>query len=228
MSFPQVTGQKWGCSCVVVDVPRCFWDGLSVDIQQELTDAEREQVAMRLLAEQRERFDGVRKAAYTAAKVNPATWARATAAMRVRPDRLVQIVKALWPESGGRWEMVPKVADATSWSAVPSYVQRGPWTGEVENAMADVDGRFLSLESRVRELERQMVELMIDPDEQQLPAGEGGGADGDAAANQVPAPSPGDQLGTDEPDVVIVRDDGLILGQDPSGQPPRRGRGARD
>lgn len=145
-----------------------------MDIQQELTEEEREIVAARLLDEQRDRFDGVRKAAYIAAGVNPATWTRAVGAQRVRPDRLVQIVKSLWPDSGGRWDAVPQSNDY-SWSGVPDYVQQGPWTSEVENAMADVDGRFLAMEARVRDLEHLVAELIEDESDEQK-EGEGHGA----------------------------------------------------
>lgn len=81
-----------------------------VDIQQELTEIGREVVAGRLLVEQRVRFKGSKKAAYTAAGVNPATWDRAITQQRVRPDKLVQIVTALWPESGGDWQAIPRIA----------------------------------------------------------------------------------------------------------------------
>lgn len=78
-----------------------------MDIQEELDDIERQVVARRLLAEQRMRFDGAKKAAYTAAGINAATWTRVTSGQRVRPNTLVQMVKRLWPESQGRWERVP-------------------------------------------------------------------------------------------------------------------------
>jgi hypothetical protein len=132
---------------------------LGVDIQHELTEADRVIVANRLLEEQRERFDGVRKAAYIAAGVNPATWTRAIGGQRVRPDRLVQIVKALWPESGGRWDGVPETSNVGPWSGVPPYVTQGDWTGEIDSAMADVDGRFIALEARVRDLEFLVAEM---------------------------------------------------------------------
>lgn len=148
---------------------------LGVDIQQELTDEEREIVAERLLAEQRERFDGVRKAAYTAAGVNPATWARVTSGQRVRPDRLVVIVKSLWPESRGDWGRIP--ATESSWTA-PDY--RGPtWVADaddpwvpgdvalkdyIDSSMAETDGRIEELEERVRELERMVLDV-VDPEE---------------------------------------------------------------
>lgn len=162
-----------------------------VDIQQELDEAERAEVADRLLAEQRERFDGVRKAAYTAAGVNPATWARATAGLRVRPDRLVQIVKAFWPESRGQWELVPPERTShRGWPSVPKRVEQGPWTDEVENAMADVDARFIDIEQRVRDLEQQVAELQPEesdpPDTIALAADETPGRDEEAEADPNP------------------------------------------
>ncbi|KAB2809224.1 hypothetical protein F9L07_19480 [Pimelobacter simplex] len=79
-----------------------------MDIQKELTEVGREVLADRLLVEQRIRFKGNKKAAYTAAGVNPATWERAITRLRVRPDKVVQIVTALWPDSEGDWQQVPQ------------------------------------------------------------------------------------------------------------------------
>lgn len=85
-----------------------------MEIGAELTPEERQAVKERLLAEQRSRFGGQKKAAYTAAGVNAATWNNAIAGTRVRPDRLVRIVAALWPETGGDWTLVPPAGDWTS------------------------------------------------------------------------------------------------------------------
>lgn len=169
-----------------------------VDIQQELTDEEREVVAERLLAEQRERFDGVRKAAYTAAGVNPATWARATSGARVRPDRLVLIVKSLWPESHGNWSQVPE-SQRSAWRepdySGPTWAADAddPWvSGQValkayvDESMSDVDSRFLELEQRVRDLERLVAEA-LDPDDEEQ-GGKDEGTGGTSAANTADQP----------------------------------------
>lgn len=136
-------------------------------------------MAARLLVEQRERFDGVRKAAYLAAGVNPATWARATAGDRVRPDRLVMIVKSLWPESRGNWDLVPD-PPTSNWR--PSNYSGPTWVADVDEpwvrgqvqlknyvdeVVIDVDerltGQVEELEERVRELERMLLEV-VDPE----------------------------------------------------------------
>lgn len=55
----------------------------------------------------RTEFDGIKKRAYTAADVNSGTWDRFEKGLELRSDRLVGIVKALWPETGGDWRRVP-------------------------------------------------------------------------------------------------------------------------
>lgn len=150
-------------------------------------------MAHRLLEEQRERFDGVRKAAYTAAGVNPATWTRVVGGQRVRPDRLVKIVKSLWPESSGRWEAIPNPRDGGSWSGVvPDYVAQGEWTSEIENSMADVDGRFIALEARVRDLEYLLAEMTEDTDDENQNEEEGGDDGTQTSTQKTDGPDDGD------------------------------------
>lgn len=51
----------------------------------------------------RSRFDGSKRAAYTAAGVNSATWARIEAAETVKPHTLAKVVGALFPRTEGDW-----------------------------------------------------------------------------------------------------------------------------
>lgn len=138
-----------------------------MDIQNELSDQERALIAARLLVEQRERFDGVRKAAYTAAGVNPATWTRATTGERVRPDRMVMIVKSLWPASRGDWSQVPAPTGSRPHNSYdgPTWIadSEGPWTPDLVRLKDYIDERTNDLEDRVRELEQMMLEA-ADPD----------------------------------------------------------------
>jgi transcriptional regulator with XRE-family HTH domain len=72
-----------------------------------MTQEDRERLAARLIREERVRFSGVAKDAYTAAGVNPATWKRVTEAQTIKPHKLIQIVARLWPETTGDWTQIP-------------------------------------------------------------------------------------------------------------------------
>lgn len=50
---------------------------------------------------QRQMSFGTKSNAYREADVNAATWDRVEAGQKVREDRLVAVVKTLWPSSGG-------------------------------------------------------------------------------------------------------------------------------
>lgn len=73
----------------------------------ELSDKERRHLAARLLEEQRRRFGGRANAAYAAAKVNSATWKRATTHESIKPHSLHDIALNLWPETEGDWRKIP-------------------------------------------------------------------------------------------------------------------------
>lgn len=115
----------------------------AVDIQNELSDAERAIIAARLQEELRTRFKGNKKAAYTEAGVNPLTWDRALRGDKVRRDRLVQIVTNLWPESRGDWDLVPAVgsvrrplfqSDADALAALSDWVRNSAQKGSTATA----------------------------------------------------------------------------------------------
>lgn len=73
----------------------------------DLNEQERRLLAKRLHDVRMRRFKGNKKAAYTAAGVNSATWERAESGQTVREHTRVQIVSALWPETGGDWTQIP-------------------------------------------------------------------------------------------------------------------------
>lgn len=72
-----------------------------------MTDDERQVLAGLLTTAVRTRFDGNKKAAYTAIGINPATLDRALDALPIRSDRATAILNALWPEARGELARVP-------------------------------------------------------------------------------------------------------------------------
>lgn len=115
---------------------------MGMDIQKVISDRDREVVAARLADEQLIEYRGNKKSAYTAAGVNSATWERALAGLPIKPTSLVQIVTALWPESGGRWDAVPPAGEPD------------------RTAGREDDERLDDLERRLRHLEQQVADLM--------------------------------------------------------------------
>jgi hypothetical protein len=82
----------------------------------EPTIRQREDLAARVEAIRRSRYRGSRKAAYTAAEVNSATWTKIESAdPTLSPNSLVAILLTLWPESGGDWRKLdPPLSDTSS------------------------------------------------------------------------------------------------------------------
>ena len=76
----------------------------------KMTELDSVALGERIEGERRRQY-GTKKAAYTAADVNPATWDKAEAgeAHTLRDDRLARIVRTLWPESDGDWRRVMSV-----------------------------------------------------------------------------------------------------------------------
>lgn len=94
-------------------------------------------LAERLRAERMTRFTGSKKAAYTAAGVNAATWDRVEAGLPVKDYTLGKVLAGLWPEASGDWSAVPPAASTSA---------REP-------------GSYADLERRVAELERLVAAL---------------------------------------------------------------------
>lgn len=81
----------------------------------EMTSSERADLAERLAKMRVERFKGSRKAAYTAAGINSATWARLESGETVKEATVVAVLQAFWPETGGDWrKIVPPLATSGS------------------------------------------------------------------------------------------------------------------
>lgn len=72
-------------------------------IDVPMTPEQRDHFAAAMQSIVRSRFDGSKRAAYTAAGVNSATWARVEAGESVKPHTLVKIVGALFPRTEGDW-----------------------------------------------------------------------------------------------------------------------------
>lgn len=71
-----------------------------------MTDRERQLFAMALENVRTSRFEGSRKAAYTAAGVNAATWARAEGGQSIKDHTLAKITAKLFPRTGGDWRQL--------------------------------------------------------------------------------------------------------------------------
>lgn len=81
----------------------------------EPTQGQRADLAARIRRERIKRY-GTQKGAYVAADVNSATWTKAEAGRSIAPRSLVAIVKLLWPETDGDWQLIepPLSADDLS------------------------------------------------------------------------------------------------------------------
>lgn len=74
---------------------------------------DRHRLGARLLREQNSpRFGGMKKAAYSAAKVTQATWENAINGRSMKDQKIRQIVVHLWPETEGDWRRIPGLKDA--------------------------------------------------------------------------------------------------------------------
>ena len=70
-----------------------------------MSDAERIELAERITRRRMSEY-GTKRAAYSAANINAATWDRIEEGLPVRHDRLVAAVRTLWPHSGGDWRAI--------------------------------------------------------------------------------------------------------------------------
>lgn len=118
-----------------------------------VNEEERLKLAERLVAERNDRFKGSKKAAYTAAGVNSATWDRAEAGQSIKEHSRVAIVRALWPESGGDWTKIPE-PDLTTWDdlANPRYDAKS-----MARRMDGLEDRIAELLTRVGLMEEVLL-----------------------------------------------------------------------
>jgi len=108
------------------------------------TDEDRARIAAAVQARRLAVFHA-KKAAYTAARLNPGTWDRLEAGQSIREDRLASAVQTLWPDTGGDWRKIPDVGGD---SHDASYVDSPGETMEAGISNADL----------MRELLRQRAE----------------------------------------------------------------------
>lgn len=79
----------------------------------DLTTEQRQDLAHRVTSRRIAKY-GTRKAAYVAADVNSETWRKAEAGERLAERSLIAIVKLLWPETGGDWQLIePPLAEGS-------------------------------------------------------------------------------------------------------------------
>lgn len=105
----------------------------------EMSEVERKNFAKWLLGLQKRHFDDNAKAAYTYAKVNSATWTRATTAQRLKPMSISKIVRAFREDAEGDWTRLGldrgPATVGTPTQDQPGYVS-GPG-GKVEGGASD-------------------------------------------------------------------------------------------
>jgi hypothetical protein len=69
----------------------------------EMSKAQRDDLAARVADMRLTQYRGNRKAAYTAAGVNSATWTRVEEGLPLKERSCVAIIATLWPETHGDW-----------------------------------------------------------------------------------------------------------------------------
>lgn len=99
---------------------------------------------------------GSKKAAYEASGVNSGTWTRFERGEPLRPDRLVGIVKAFWPETAGDWTKVdlsvgPPSQDDSYVAAPGDRVEGGVGNDAVLRAIEQMRRDMQDMERRLSE-----------------------------------------------------------------------------
>lgn len=129
--------------------------GVSVSVRGvEMNETERAQLAVHLRAARTVRFKGNKKAAYTAAGVNAATWDRAEKGESIKEHTQIAIVSALWPTSGGDWTRIPDDERLASGEGLtPRDFERiAARLDELSADNAELRRRLDEAESRIEEL----------------------------------------------------------------------------
>lgn len=161
-----------------------------------MSNEERKTLAGRIRMQRKDQF-GTKSAAYQAANVNAATWDRAEDGAVVREDRLIQVLKTLWPESGGDWT-------AVLYPPAPKQAGWHPWLADDESApdasltefLEEMDGRVGAVENRLANVERFLRTVLdkqdlekLRPDES-LDTGDSSGTDAEVIEAFPPGPVP--------------------------------------
>lgn len=112
-----------------------------------MSDEERVRLG-RLIATRRKSKFGTARAAYEAAGVNSGTWQKAEKGASIREDRMVAIVRLLWPETDGDWTLVPSVGPTAQAdhqyvsSSASERVEGGKQDAEVLRAITAMSARL--------------------------------------------------------------------------------------
>lgn len=137
-----------------------------------LNDGQRALLANRLRHVERVRFHGSKLAAYTAAGINSATWARLTKGESVKPQTVTKVCLALWPESQG--DVARVLDDFIDVAAADVNPEAG--RGSSELPLAELIERLAVIERRLDALERGSTSRPA------LAVADGGADEGEAAA----------------------------------------------
>lgn len=105
----------------------------------EMNEAQRRDLAARVKAKRlAPPYRGNRRAAYTAAMVNSATWTNAENGEPMKERSVVAIVGLLWPETGGDWTLIEPPLGEVDLETLTN----------VETILAELDRVDLSPEAR--------------------------------------------------------------------------------
>jgi hypothetical protein len=98
--------------------------GVSGTVAAMTSSASEERAVLgELIRQRRESVFGTKRAAYSKAEVNAATWDKAEAGESVRGDLLRKIVRALWPDTDGDWTRLV-ATDPSRSAGVPAEPDR--------------------------------------------------------------------------------------------------------
>lgn len=127
-----------------------------------MNETERAELAALLRGVRTSRFKGSKKAAYSAAGVNAATWDRAERGESIKEHTQVAIVSALWPDTGGDWTKISEQPDEqdeigfATWADLKDrrYDARhmAKRLDELAAENADLKRRLAAAEERIEEL----------------------------------------------------------------------------
>lgn len=119
----------------------------------EPTPTQRAELAKRIKRERIRQFVTA-KAAYTEAQVHSQTWTNAEAGKRIAPHTLVFIVRTLWPETQGDWQLIEPPIEAGEVDLVDVVKEMDGLTDEQRKYMLELikkDRRDDSEETRQKE-----------------------------------------------------------------------------
>jgi len=104
----------------------------------KMTPDDRRRFADCVLREQNSRrFDGNKKAAYTAVGVTQATWENAINARPMTDQKIRQIVIHLWPEAHGDWRRIPGIESSDDLAAQLAERYAAGYAAGLEAARSD-------------------------------------------------------------------------------------------